>query len=268
MQPVELVEFLDGLATASGAAILPFFRTHLSVTDKAGPGAFDPVTEADRAAEVVIREKIRAHFPDHGILGEEFGSDRTDAEFVWVIDPIDGTRAFLCGLPVWGTLVGLKRDGRAVLGMMHQPYTGERFFGDCARAWMRGPHGDRVLSTRETIDLRDAILMTTTPALFTGDKRQAYDRVETAVRLARYGTDCYAYAMLASGHVDLVIETGLQPYDIVALIPIVEGAGGVVTCWDGSPATGGGDIIAASNPQMHEKATRLLCPRKPVSPRV
>jgi myo-inositol-1(or 4)-monophosphatase len=258
MHPIDLVDFLEELAEASGEAILPFFRTRLSVTDKAGNGAFDPVTEADRAAEVVIRNRIRERFPHHGLLGEEFGSDRIDAEFVWVVDPIDGTRAFLCGLPVWGTLIGLKRNGSPVLGMMHQPYTGERFFGDGGRAWMRGRFGEHGLSTRATTDLGDAILMTTTPALFTGSKRSAYDRIEGAVRLARYGTDCYAYAMLASGHIDLVIETGLQPYDIVALIPIIEGAGGVITRWDGAPATDGGDIIAAANHQMHEKALRLL----------
>lgn len=258
MHPIELTEFLDELAEASGAAILPFFRTQMTVTDKSGPGAFDPVTEADRAAELVIRRKIQVRFPDHGILGEEFGSDRTDAEFVWVIDPIDGTRAFICGLPVWGTLIGLKRNGSPVLGLMHQPYTGERFYGDGGRAWMRGPRGERPLMARKTSDLAEAIIMTTTPALFTDGKRAAYDRLESQTRLARYGTDCYAYAMLASGHVDLVVETGLQPYDIVALIPIIEGAGGVITDWSGGTASEGGDIVASANQQLHEKALRIL----------
>lgn len=258
MRPVDLVEFLEHLAHVSGEAILPFFRSHIAVSDKAGPGAFDPVTEADRAAELVIRREITAHFPTHGILGEEFGSTDTDAEFVWVIDPIDGTRAFLCGLPVWGTLIGLKRNNTPVLGLMSQPYTREIFAGDGAKAWMKGPTGERKLATRATTNLADAILMTTTPALFTGEKRMAYDRVEGDVKLARYGTDCYAYAMLAAGQIDLVIETGLQPYDIVALIPVIEGAGGVITTWDGKPATDGGDIIAAANRQLHEKALRRL----------
>lgn len=258
MRPVDLVDFLDHLAQASGEAILPFFRSHLAVSDKAGKGAFDPVTEADRAAELVIRREIKAHFPTHGILGEEFGSDDTGAEFVWVVDPIDGTRAFICGLPVWGTLIGLKRNDSPVLGVMHQPYTREKFFGDGAKAWFKGPLGDRRLMTRTTTDLSDATLMTTTPALFKDDKRAAYDRVEQQVKLARYGTDCYAYAMLAAGNVDLVIETGLQPYDIVALIPVIEGAGGVITTWDGGPATNGGDVIAAANRQLHEKALRLM----------
>lgn len=258
MRPIDLIDFMEELARSSGDAILPFFRTHLAVADKAGPGAFDPVTEADRAAEVIIRSKIRERFPEHGILGEEFGSDRADAEFVWVVDPIDGTRSFLCGLPVWGTLVGLTRNRQAVLGMMHQPYTGERFFGDGGRAWMKGPHGERVLTTRTTTDLHEAILMTTTPALFQGAMRTAYDALERDVKLPRYGTDCYAYAMLASGHVDLVVECGLKPYDIVALIPVIEGAGGVITTWDGRPATDGGDVVAAANHQLHEKALRRL----------
>ena len=258
MRPVDLVDFLEDLARSSGEAILPFFRSHFAVSDKAAGGVFDPVTEADRAAELVIRNKIRARFPDHGILGEEFGGDNTDAEFVWVIDPIDGTRAFLCGLPVWGTLIGLTRHGHPVLGMMHQPYIGEMFIGDGGRAWLKGPHGQRTLTARATTDLAEAVLMTTTPALFRDEKRVAYDRVEAAVKLARYGTDCYAYAMLASGHVDLVIETGLQAYDIVALIPLIEGAGGVVTDWRGGPANQGGDVIAAANHQIHEKALRLL----------
>lgn len=258
MRPIDLIEFLDHLALMSGEAILPFFRSHLAVSDKAGKGAFDPVTEADRAAELIIRREINRQFPEHGILGEEFGADGQDAEFVWVVDPIDGTRSFICGLPVWGTLIGLKRNNAAVLGMMHQPYTRERFFGDGARAWLKGPSGERKLTARTTTDLAEATLMTTTPALFTGAKRAAYDRVEQGVKLARYGTDCYAYAMLASGHVDLVIETGLQPYDIVALIPIIEGAGGVITTWDGRPAVDGGDIIAAANHQLHEKAMKLL----------
>ncbi|HRK24647.1 MAG TPA: histidinol-phosphatase [Beijerinckiaceae bacterium] len=258
MRPVDLVEFLDHLALLSGEAILPFFRNHISVTDKAGKGVFDPVTEADRAAELVIRREIKQRFPQHGILGEEFGGDHEEAEFVWVVDPIDGTRSFICGLPVWGTLIGLKRFDAAVLGLMHQPYTRERFFGDGARAWLKGPSGERKLSTRATTDLAEATLMTTTPALFKGSMREAYDRVENTVRLARYGTDCYAYAMLASGHVDLVIETGLKAYDIVALIPIIEGAGGVITDFSGGSVINGGDVVVAANHQLHEKALKLL----------
>jgi histidinol phosphatase-like enzyme (inositol monophosphatase family) len=260
MGPVDLTAFIESLARQSGEAILPFFRTTLSVQDKArASGAvFDPVTEADRAAETVIRRRILEMFPSHGILGEEFDNERLDAEHVWVIDPIDGTRAFLCGLPVWGTLIGLMRHNRPVLGVMHQPYTGEMFMGDGGSARVTGPRGTRELHVRACDSLTEATLMTTDPRLFKGAERVAYDAIEGAVRLTRYGTDCYAYAMLAAGQVDLVIETGLQPYDIVALIPIIEGAGGVVTTWDGRPARDGGRIVAAGSPALHALALAHL----------
>ena len=254
----ELAAFLDDLAEASGRAILPHFRSRLEVENKLSGAAFDPVTVADRAAEEAMRRLIGARHPDHGILGEEFGRERVDAEHVWVLDPIDGTRAFISGLPVWGTLIGLKRDGRPVLGTMHQPFTRERFTGDGRRAWYRGPDGVRELSTRPCERVEDAVLFTTTPAMLTGDDRVAYDRVESRVRLARYGVDCYAYCMVASGFVDVVIEAGLQPYDIVALIPVIEGAGGVVTSWDGGSAVDGGRVVASGDRRLHEKVLRLL----------
>ena len=256
-----LAGFLDELADVSAAAILPLFRTRLDVENKLLDQRFDPVTAADRAAEVVMRELINARHPDHGILGEEFGSERTDAQHVWVLDPIDGTRAFISGLPVWGTLIGLTENGRPVLGMMHQPFTRERFAGDTRRAWYRGPDGARDLKTRDCRDLASAVLFTTTPALFQGEDRAVYDRIEASVRLARYGTDCYGYCMVAAGHVDLVIEAGLQPYDIVALIPIIEGAGGVVTSWTGGSAAGGGHVVASANPHLHEIALTALARR-------
>lgn len=257
MRPVDLSAFIEMLARQSGEAILPFFRTNLAVQDKgqsASGGVFDPVTEADRAAESVIRRRIHDAFPTHGILGEEFDDERLDAEYVWVIDPIDGTRAFLCGLPVWGTLIGLMRKGSPVMGVMHQPYTGELFFGDGGQSHVKGPRGIRDLQVRPCSALAEAVLMTTDPRLFKGGEHPAYLAIEQSVRLARYGTDCYAYAMLAAGHVDLVIETGLKPYDIVALIPIIEGAGGIVTTWDGAPAKDGGRIVAAATPELHAQA--------------
>lgn len=258
MRPVDLIEFLEELAEASAEAIMPFFRSHFSITDKALGGQFDPVTEADRAAEMVIRARITERFPDHGILGEEFGSIHLDREFVWVVDPIDGTRSFLCGMPVWGTLIGLKHRGDAVLGLMHQPYIGEKFIGDGAKAWLKSRSGTRALATRTVAALDQAVLMTTSPSLFKGQRHDAYSRVEHAVKLARYGADCYAYAMLAGGFIDLVIESGLQPYDIVALIPIIEGAGGVITDWQGGSAVNGGDIVASANHRLHDQALRLL----------
>jgi histidinol phosphatase-like enzyme (inositol monophosphatase family) len=262
MRPVDLSAFIERLAQVSGEAILPFFRTQLSIVDKGaahlGDGRFDPVTEADRAAETVIRRHIRNAFPTHGVLGEEFEDDKPDAEYLWVIDPIDGTRAFICGLPVWGTLIGLMRAGDPVMGVMHQPYTGELFFGDCGQAMRKGPRGPRELRASRCENLADAHLMTTDPRLFKGDEIAAYGRVEPEVRLARYGTDCYAYAMLASGQVDLVIESGLKPYDIVALIPIIEGAGGIITTWDGKSAKNGGQIVAAATKTLHEAALAKL----------
>ncbi|EKF16995.1 histidinol-phosphatase [Nitratireductor pacificus] len=249
--------FMRGMADAAAAETLPRFRRPGRVDNKLSSG-FDPVTEADRAAERAIRALIAQTFPEHGIHGEEFGLEREDSDHRWIIDPIDGTRAFISGLPLWGTLVGLTVGGRAVAGMMSQPFTGELFYavGDGAR--YEGPGGARSLRVRDTTALADATLCTTTPALFDPLRRAAYDRVEAAVCLPRYGTDCYAYAMLAAGQVDLVIESGLNPYDIVALIPVVEQAGGVITTWAGGRAENGGDIIAAATPALHEKAMALL----------
>jgi histidinol phosphatase-like enzyme (inositol monophosphatase family) len=258
MSAVDFAFFVDELASRSGAAILPFFRTSLSTMDKAQGGAFDPVTEADKASEAVMRQLITRTFPEHGIIGEEYGSEREDAEFVWVLDPIDGTRAFISGLPVWGTLIGLTRNGRPCYGMMHQPFTRERFFGDGGMAKWRGPTVERVLKTRPCAQLSDATLSTTTPAMFAGAQADAYRRVEEQVKLVRYGTDCYAYCMVAAGHMDLVIETALKPYDIVALVPIVEGAGGVVTDWQGGSPAQGGSVVASGDHRLHEQALRYL----------
>lgn len=257
MRPVDLSAFIEKLAKQSGEAILPFFRTQLSVIDK-GDERFDPVTEADRAAETVIRRLIAEHFPTHGVRGEEFADDKPDADYVWVVDPIDGTRSFICGLPVWGTLIGLMQGGEPAMGVMNQPYTGEMFIGDGGQAHLKGPRGTRELRASRCERLGDAYLMTTDPRLFKGDEAAPYARVEAATRLARYGTDCYAYAMLASGTVDLVIETGLKPYDIVALIPIIEGAGGIITTWDGASAKDGGRIVAAATKTLHAAALEML----------
>ncbi len=258
MSAVDFGAFVADLATRSGQAILPFFRAHHALEDKSAGGTFDPVTEADRAGEAVMRSLIRQHFPEHGLLGEEFGNENVEAEYVWVLDPIDGTRAFISGIPVWGTLIGLTRQGVPVYGMMHQPFSGERFSGDGREARYEGPGGPLRLRTRQVPGLASATLMTTSPHLFEGEEAEAFARVEAQVRLSRYGCDCYAYCMLASGHVDLVIESGLKPYDIVALIPIIEGAGGIVTSWDGGSAAGGGRVIAAASEALHQAALRLL----------
>ena len=258
MTAVDFEAFVDELATVSGATIMPFFRTAIGIEDKSEGRAFDPVTEADRAAEAAIRHKIRATFPAHGITGEEYGSDRLDAEFVWVLDPIDGTKSFIAGMPGWGTLIGLLRNGQPCYGMMHQPFTRERFSGDSGSARYRGPGGERALKTRSCPTLGDAVLYTTSPRLLPDAERRRFDVIEDKVKLSRYGGDCYAYCMLAAGFIDLVIEASLQPYDIVALIPIIEGAGGVITTWDGGPAQAGGRIIAAGDPRVHAAALSLL----------
>ena len=250
-------QFMRQLADAAAAETLPRFRQSGLVSNKLEAG-FDPVTEADREAEKALRALIRQHHPDHGILGEEFGLENAQATHRWVIDPIDGTRAFISGLPLWGTLVGLTVDGDAVAGMMSQPFTGELFWADQRGAHYDGPGGRRDLRTRDTRTLAEATMCTTTPALFEGPLRAAYDTVERAVRLARYGTDCYAYAMVAAGQIDLVVEVGLQPYDIVALVPIIEQAGGVVTTWDGGPAEKAGAIVAAATVQLHQAALDML----------
>jgi myo-inositol-1(or 4)-monophosphatase len=260
MTAIDFSAFVDDLATVSGETILPFFRSTLGVENKDLKGGFDPVTAADRSAEAVMRNLINRTFPAHGIIGEEFGSERGDAEFVWVLDPIDGTKSFICGLPAWGTLIGLTRGGQPVFGMMHQPFTQERFSGDGEAARYRGPAGDRALTTRSCASLAEAVLLTTSPRLMKPKDRQAFARVEDKVRLSRYGGDCYAYCMLAAGHVDLVIETELKPHDVAALIPIILGAGGVITTWDGEPPQAGGRLIAAGDPRIHAAARALLVP--------
>jgi myo-inositol-1(or 4)-monophosphatase len=269
MTAVDFAAFVERLAQVSGEVILPFFRSAIRAEDKSRGGAFDPVTEADRGAEAAMRRLIAQTFPAHGVIGEEYGRDRPEAEYVWVLDPIDGTKSFVSGLPTWGTLIGLMHHGRPVYGMMAQPFTRERFYGDGKRARLRTlapSHGDappsewatRSLHARACASLAEATLMTTSPMLIQEADRAAYARVEKEVRLTRYGGDCYAYCALAAGFVDLVIETNIKPHDVVALVPIIEGAGGVVTTWDGEDAAGGGRIIAAGDRGVHEQARRIL----------
>jgi histidinol phosphatase-like enzyme (inositol monophosphatase family) len=258
MSAVDFAAFVDDLASVSASAILPFFRTSIAASDKNRGGSFDPVTEADRAGEAAMRQMIKRVFPSHGILGEEYGVEGADREFVWVLDPIDGTRSFISGLPTWGTLIGLKRNGAPCYGMMHQPFTRERFFGDGGSASWRGPGGERTLRTRPCAKLAEATLTATSPRMFEGASLEAFARVEAQMRLTRFGYDCYGFCMLAAGHIDLVIESGLKPYDVVALVPIIEGAGGIVTTWTGGPASEGGSIIASGDKRLHDAALKLL----------
>jgi histidinol-phosphatase len=270
MTAVDFAAFVERLAQVSGEVILPFFRTAIGAEDKSRGGPFDPVTEADRGAETAMRRLIGQTFPAHGVIGEEYGSDRPDAEYVWVLDPIDGTKSFISGMPTWGTLIGLMHRGRPVYGMMAQPFTRERFYGDGKRSRLRtlaaargdSPPADwttRSLRTRACASLSEASLFTTSPLLIREEAdREAYRRVESKVRLPRYGGDCYAYCALAAGFIDLVIETNLKSHDVVALTPIIEGAGGVITTWDGEDPTKGGRILAAGDRRVYDEARQLL----------
>jgi len=253
--------FAHKLADASGAVIAPLFRRAGIPDDKSGGGGvFDPVTEADRAAERKLREMILAAYPDHGIIGEEYGAHNADAAHCWVIDPIDGTRAFIAGLPVWGTLIGLTDHGRPLAGVMDQPFTRERFWSDGAGAFYRhGGNAPQAMSTSACNRVEDALLATTTPEMFRSGLEQAgFAAISARARLTRYGGDCYNYAMLAMGLIDLVVEAQLKSFDIVALTPIIEAAGGCVSTWDGGGPSAGGRIVAAANPALHAAALEVL----------
>jgi histidinol phosphatase-like enzyme (inositol monophosphatase family) len=254
------VEFAHVLADISGQAIMPHFRKQRAVTNKAGGRAFDPVTAADRAAERAIRKAVLARFPDHGLIGEEYGVTAGAGRYRWLVDPIDGTRAFITGSPLWGTLVGLMEGPQAVFGLMNQPFTSERFWSDGRRAHWRGPSGEaRRIKTRACASLADATLTSTHPDLFASPNEAArFGAVRSRVRMTRFGGDCYGYCLLAAGFVDLVIEAGLKPYDIVPLVPIIEAAGGCVTSWDGGSPFEGGRIVAAGDRRVHAQALALL----------
>jgi myo-inositol-1(or 4)-monophosphatase len=254
----ELLLFAHALADASRAATLPHFRRRIEVTNKAALGRFDPVTEADRGAEAVMRQRITARFPDHGIAGEEFPDRMANGPFNWILDPVDGTRGFICGLPLWGTLIGLSHDGAPLLGMMDQPYTGERFWGVPGDARFRRAGAEETLRVRRCAALADAVLACTTPEMFTAEEFARFDALASATRMVRFGGDCYLYCMLAMGFIDIVAEAGLKPFDIAPLMPIVAAAGGVVTTWDGGDPRQGGRILASGDPAVHEAALKLL----------
>ena len=224
---MDLDAFIVELNRASGAVILPLFRADHGLMDKGGPRGFDPVTDADKGAEAAIRALISKHYPNHGVIGEEYGEDRPDAEFVWLLDPIDGTRAFIAGLPVWTTLIGLRYRGEPVLGSIGQPHIGEIFVGDAGGARLIHRDGERPLKVRTGVPLRAAIIANTDPdSTLTPAEREAWRRVRVDARLARLGCDAYAYAMVAAGCLDLVIEAGLKNWDIECAVPLLAGAGG------------------------------------------
>lgn len=243
---------------AAGARALGYFRQPLDVENKLGTG-FDPVTIADREVEALIRERLLALWPDSPVEGEEAGLTPGDSRWSWIVDPIDGTRAFISGMPAWGVLLGLRHDGQPVGGIVAQPFTGETFIGGAGRAVCRRNGTETVLATSGRTDLASAILYCTHPEIFTTDATRAgFARVSQSVRLTRYGGDCYAYCLLAMGFVDLVIESSLQPYDILPVAPIITAAGGVVTDIDGETPLRGGTVIAAATPELHAAALRLM----------
>ncbi len=252
--PPAYIDFAHALADASGAAIRRHFRTSVPVETKADDS---PVTVADREAEAAIRTMLAERYPEHGIVGEEFDDRRTETAEVWVIDPIDGTRAFIAGKPTFGTLIALLVDGRPVLGVIDQPVLGERWSaaaGGGAR-FCGDPIGTRICR-----GLAGAVLNTTSPDLFDGADRDAFRRVSSHARSTLYGGDCYAYGLLASGYIDLVVEAGLKPYDFCALAPVIEGAGGCITDWNGDPLglASDGRVVAAGDRRVHEEALNLL----------
>lgn len=254
------VQFLHDLADAADKRTLQgYLNPHcIDISSKPKEGfRFDPVTNIDRETEFHLRSIISEHFPEHAILGEEYGASGQSI-YQWVIDPIDGTRPFLCGIPVWGCLIGLMEKGKAVMGMMSQPYTGDRFWSDGKQSWFSGRFGERIIQTRQNVELHQAILHTTSPESVALYNDNNFDVLQEQTLMTRYGGECYAMAMLAAGHIDICVEYSLQPYDIVALIPIIENAGGVVTTIDGKRAEGGGAIVVSANAALHENVLNML----------
>ncbi|CUH45763.1 histidinol-phosphatase [Ruegeria atlantica] len=252
------LEVAEEMADAARAAILPYFRqTNLHTANKLDDG-FDPVTIADRNAEKAMRAVLARHRPEDGIFGEEFGREEGSSGRTWVLDPIDGTRGFISGTPTWGVLIALSTTDGPIMGVIDQPYIGERFLGSAGIAQVTGPSGTAPLKTRSTSALDQAVVFTTFPEVGTPEDRAGFEAVARQAKLTRYGMDCYAYALVAAGQVDLVIESSLNAYDIQAPIAVIEAAGGVVTDWRGGPAHNGGRALAAANPELHAVALEIL----------
>lgn len=245
------------LADAAAQETLKHFRTALTAENK-DKGGFDPVTIADRAAEDAMRAVLAAKRPEDGIIGEEAGNKPSCSGLTWVLDPIDGTRAYISGAPTWGTLIAVQDETGPIYGMIDQPYIGERFEGGEGRAQVSGPRGTHPLQVRGTTALNDATILTTFPEVGTEAEGAAFHEVAKRCKLTRYGFDCYGYALLALGQVDLVVEAGLSAYDIAGPIGVVQGAGGIVTNWSGGPAHRGGRALAAATPELHQAALEIL----------
>lgn len=255
---IDLIRVANALADAAREAVLPFFRSFDLTADNKLSEGFDPVTEGDRAAERAMRDLLASLRPDDSIFGEEFGQKEGTSGLTWVLDPIDGTRGFLSGTPTWGVLIAVGQKDGPELGIIDQPYIKERFLGGFGEAWVDGPMGRRKLKTRATSDLSDAILFSTFPEVGTPEEGAAFQTLAQQVKLTRYGMDCYAYGLVAAGQIDLVVEAGLQSYDVQAPIAVIEAAGGIVTDWQGGPAHQGGRVVAAANKTLHAQALEVL----------
>ncbi|WP_394198458.1 histidinol-phosphatase [Litoreibacter albidus] len=257
-QQQEVMALAHELADAARQETLRYFRNGgLETANKLADG-FDPVTVADRAAERIMRDLIEAKRPDDGILGEEFGNKDSASGLTWVLDPIDGTRGYISGTPTWGTLIGLHDGAGVILGVIDQPYIGERFVGGFGAASFKGPHGEGALRTSGTKALAEATIFSTFPEVGTEAEGRAFHGLARQCQLTRYGMDCYAYALLAAGQIDLIVEAQLHPYDIQGPIGVIEAAGGIVTSWQGGAADQGGQIIAAATPELHAAAMNAL----------
>jgi histidinol phosphatase-like enzyme (inositol monophosphatase family) len=248
----------NDLADVARVETLRHFRAAGLSADNKLAGGFDPVTVADRAAERAMRDILATRRPDDGILGEEYGNADGTTGLTWVLDPIDGTRGYLSGTPTWGVLIAVSDAQGPIMGIIDQPYIGERFAGGLGVASMQGPHGAGTLATRASRPLSQAILYSTFPEVGTAAEGAAFARLSKHVQLTRFGTDCYAYALIALGQIDLVVEAQLQPYDVQGPIAVIEAAGGIVTNWQGGPAHMGGQVLAAANADIHAAAMAIL----------
>ncbi|WP_428061499.1 histidinol-phosphatase [Brevundimonas sp.] len=254
----EYEAFAIELAREAARVTLPFFRSDIGHEDKGGAAGFDPVTEADKQAEAAIRRLIADRYPDHGVIGEEYGADRPEAEQVWVLDPIDGTRAFISGLPLWTTLIALREAGTPSVGVIAQPYLDEIFVGGPSGARLLRGETETPLAVRECEQLTDAVISTTDPDIFNGAELGAWTQVRATARLARLGCDAYAYAMVAAGKMDMVVETSLKPWDWSALVPVIQAAGGKVVNWRGAAPDDNGQILAVGDARLIDQALVTL----------
>jgi myo-inositol-1(or 4)-monophosphatase len=254
----ELTRFAIALARASASEILPFFRRNTAIDVKQAV-TWDPVTEGDRAGERIIRQMIERTYPDHGIHGEEYGIKQGRSPFKWVLDPVDGTRAFICGMPTWATLIGLSYEDKPVIGLMNQPVVGDLFYGNPEGAWHDYQGQRAAMRTRSGVPLANALVGTTAPELYRSENDQrAFQRLRGAAKLTRYGGDAYFFCMVAAGHLDIAMDCGLQAYDISPLLPIITGAGGAAAEWTGKDAAQGGNVITAGSPALLEEAVAVM----------